>query len=478
MPLWTSTEIKEATSGEVIGDWHVDGVSIDTRSIVKGDLFVALNDKRDGHDFVKAAFEKGASAALVSHIPLGLDKDAALVIVTDVANALKNIAQFARRRFHGKLIAITGSVGKTSTKEMLKISLKSQGRTHASVKSYNNHWGVPLTLARMPANADYAVIELGMNQSGEIREHSLLSKPNVAIITSVSKAHMQFFKDLSEITLAKSEIFDGLAKDGVAIVNSDIEHLSIIKRTYKKNCDGSFITIGRKAADWSLNDIQVNNDSICVTAKHNNFNFNFKLNSLGEHFAINALATLAAVNIVTGNFTTAIKSLNSWLPPSGRGEHIIVKLNNGNPNLYFDLIDDSYNSNPTSLKAGLILLRNIHNMRNITKESSGKKIAILGDMLELGSEEIVIHEGISNWQEVEGITDFYLVGPLMKCLHDALPDEISKMWFESSSEVSSFIISAVSSNDVILVKGSKSVRMIEVVNKLKNITSLCLPKEF
>ena len=181
---------------------------------------------------------------------------------------------------------------------------------------------------------------------------------------------------------------------------------------------------------------------------------------------------------MTGNFTTAIKSLNSWRPPSGRGEHIIVKLNNGNPNLYFDLIDDSYNSNPTSLKAGLILLRNIHNMRNITKEGSGKKIAILGDMLELGSEEIVIHEGISNWQEVEGITDFYLVGPLMKCLHDALPDAISKMWFESSSEVSSFIISAVSSNDVILVKGSKSVRMIEVVNKLKNITSLCLPKEF
>ena len=473
MALWTSLEIKEATNGQVIGHWDVDGVSIDTRSLVKGDLFVALADKRDGHDFVKAAFEKGASAALVSHIPVGLHQDTALVIVTDVSEALENMARFARNRFHGKLIAITGSVGKTSTKEMLKISLNPQGRTHASVKSYNNHWGVPLTLARMPANADFAIIELGMNQSGEIREHSLLSKPNVAIITSVSKVHMMFFNDLSEIALAKSEIFDGLTEDGVAIVNSDIEYLPIIERAYKKKCDESFITIGRRAVDWSLNDIQVNNDSIRVIAKYNNDKFHFKLNSLGEHFAINALATLAAVNIVTGDFISAIKSLNNWRPPSGRGEHIIVKFDKGNSNLYFDLIDDSYNSNPTSLKAGLMLLRNIHDMRNIAEKGTGKKIAILGDMLELGTEEITIHEGIANWQELEGITDFYLVGSLMKSLYDALPDEIHKMWFKTSSELSSFIISAVNSNDVFLVKGSKSVRMIEVVNKLKNITSLC-----
>jgi UDP-N-acetylmuramoyl-tripeptide--D-alanyl-D-alanine ligase len=473
MALWTSLEIKEATNGEVIGHWDVDGVSIDTRSIVEGDLFVALSDKRDGHDFVKIAFEKGARAALVSHIPVGLSQDMALVIVADVLKALEDMARFARNRFHGKLIAITGSVGKTSTKEMLKISLKPQGQTHASVKSYNNHWGVPLTLARMPVEADYAIIELGMNQSGEIREHSILSKPNVAIITSVSKVHMLFFNDLEEIALAKSEIFDGLTKGGVAIVNSDIEHLPTIERVYKKKCDGRFITIGRKAVDWSLNNIQFNHNSICVTAKYNGDKFHFNLNSLGEHFAINALATLAAVNIVTGNFISAIKSLNSWRPPSGRGEHIIVKFDNDNPNLYFDLIDDSYNSNPTSLKAGLMLLRNIHEMRNVSKKGTGKRIAILGDMLELGSEEIAIHEGIANWQEIEGITNFYLVGPLMKSLDGALPDGVHKMWFKSSSELASFIISAVSTDDVFLVKGSNSVRMIEVVNKLKNITSLC-----
>ena len=223
MSLWTSEEIKLATDGKVIGEWVVDGISIDTRNLVKGDLFIALKDKRDGHDFVKKAFECGAVAALVSHIPSGLSGDSNIVLVPDVLQALQNMARFSRKRFQGKLIAITGSVGKTSTKEMLKTVLNYQGKTHASEKSFNNHWGVPLTLARMPFKTEYAILELGMNKSGEIRQHSLLSKPHVALITSVNMVHMSSFKNLGEIALAKSEIFDGLVENGTAIVNSDIE---------------------------------------------------------------------------------------------------------------------------------------------------------------------------------------------------------------------------------------------------------------
>ena len=210
MSLWTSKEIKRATDGKVIGDWVIDGISIDTRTLVKGDLFVALKDKRDGHDFVKKAFECGAVAALVSHIPTGLVGDPNIVLVPDVLQALQNMARFSRRRFQGKLIAITGSVGKTSIKEMLKRVLNYQGKTHASEKSFNNHWGVPLTLARMPSKTEYAILELGMNKSGEIRQHSLLSKPHIALISSVDMAHMSSFKNLDDIALAKSEIFDGL----------------------------------------------------------------------------------------------------------------------------------------------------------------------------------------------------------------------------------------------------------------------------
>ena len=477
MALWTSLEIKKVTGGVGSGDWAVDGISIDSRTLQKGDLFVALTDKRDGHAFLDKAFDNGAAAARVSHIPERLTGDSRLILVADVLEALKELAFAARDRFSGKLIAVTGSVGKTSTKEMLSIALTSQGIVHASDKSFNNHWGVPLTLARMPKNTEFAIIEMGMNQKGEIRGHSLLARPHVALITEVKRVHMSNFKKLEEIALAKSEIFSGLEAGGLALVNSDIEHISTIESSLK----GLPVTLqkfGMNGPDWVLDQLNIKNHSLEVKVIQGSRKFKFELNSLGQHFASNGLAAVATVSLIGADKNIAIKQLRNWLPMEGRSQHIEVNVNKGSSAYYFDLIDDSYNSNPTSLRAGFKLLDSLWISKKVLNQDKGRKIAILGDMLEFGSEEIVIHEEISNWPEVEGITDFYLVGPLMKYLHDALPDEISKMWFESSSEVSSFIISAVSSNDVILVKGSKSVRMIEVVNKLKNITSLCLAKEF
>ena len=263
MALWTSLEIKKVTGGVGSGDWAVDGISIDSRTLQKGDLFVALTDKRDGHAFLDKAFENGAAAALVSHIPERLTGDSRLILVADVLEALKELAFAARDRFSGKLIAVTGSVGKTSTKEMLSIALTSQEIVHASDKSFNNHWGVPLTLARMPKNTEFAIIEMGMNQKGEIRAHSLLARPHVALITEVKRVHMSNFRKLEEIALAKSEIFSGLETGGLALVNSDIEHISTIESSLK----GLPVTLqkfGMNGPDWVLDQLNIKNHSLEV----------------------------------------------------------------------------------------------------------------------------------------------------------------------------------------------------------------------
>jgi UDP-N-acetylmuramoyl-tripeptide--D-alanyl-D-alanine ligase len=437
----------------------------------KGDLFVALTDKRDGHAFLDKAFENGAAAALVSHIPEGLTGDSRLILVKDVLEALKELAFAARERFSGKLIAVTGSVGKTSTKEMLSIALTAQGIVHASDKSFNNHWGVPLTLARMPKNTEFAIIEMGMNQQGEIRAHSLLSRPHVALITEVKKVHMSNFRKLEEIALAKSEIFSGLEAGGLALVNSDIEHISTIESSLK----GLPVTLqkfGMNGPDWILDQLNIKDRSLEVKAIQGSTKFKFELNSLGQHFASNGLAALAAVSLIGADKNVAIKQLQNWLPMQGRGQHIEVNVIKGCSTYCFDLIDDSYNSNPTSLRAGFKLLDSLWDSKKVLNQDKGRKIAILGDMLELGPDEITIHRSIANWDEISGIKKFYLVGELMKNLFEALPSDGNKFWFSSSDELNKIIVEEISMADVILVKGSKNSNMGKVVSKLKSINHL------
>jgi len=471
MALWTSLEIKKITGGAGSGDWTVDGISIDSRTLQKGDLFVALTDKRDGHAFLDKAFENGAAAALVSHIPEGSTGDSRLILVKDVLEALKELAFAARERFSGKLIAVTGSVGKTSTKEMLSIALTAQGIVHASDKSFNNHWGVPLTLARMPKNTEFAIIEMGMNQQGEIRAHSLLSRPHVALITEVKKVHMSNFRKLEEIALAKSEIFSGLEAGGLALVNSDIEHISTIESSLK----GLPVTLqkfGMNGPDWILDQLNIKDRSLEVKAIQGSTKFKFELNSLGQHFASNGLAALAAVSLIGADKNVAIKQLQNWLPMQGRGQHIEVNVIKGCSTYCFDLIDDSYNSNPTSLRAGFKLLDSLWDSKKVSNQDKGRKIAILGDMLELGPDEITIHRSIANWDEISGIKKFYLVGELMKNLFEALPSDGNKFWFSSSDELNKIIVEEISMADVILVKGSKNSNMGKVVSKLKSINHL------
>ena len=468
MALWTSSEIKKATGGVVTGNWTVNGVSIDSRTIQIGDLFVALTDKRDGHDFVMAAFEKGAAAALVSRIPEGFNDDPRLILVANVLVGLRRLADAARKRFSGKLIAVTGSVGKTSTKEMLKVALETQGIVHASDKSFNNHWGVPLTLARMPKNTEFAIIEMGMNQSGEIRAHSLLSEPHVALITEVQKVHMKNFRNLQEIALAKSEIFSGLKAGGLALINSDINDIA----TIESSLDKSMITLqkfGTKGPDWILNELNIRDYSLEVKAMQGSTTFEFVLNCLGQHFALNALATVAIVSFIGADKNIAIEQLQNWRPLEGRGQHVKVKFNKEGQRCIFDLVDDSYNSNPTSLRAGLKFLDILWGSKKGVNLVKGRKIAILGDMLELGPDEILIHRNIANWEEIKGIEKFYLVGALMKSLFEALPSNVNKLWFQSSVELNKVLSKEIFNDDVILVKGSKSSNMDKVVSMLKGL---------
>jgi len=281
MSLWTAAEAAEATGGKAIGDWRVDGVSIDTRTLEAGDLFVALQAARDGHDFVAQALESGAGAALVSRVPDGVAADAPLLIVDDVLKGLEALGAAARARTDAKVIGITGSVGKTSTKEMMLAMLAAQGRTHASVASYNNHWGVPLTLARMPADTEYAIIEMGMNHPGEILPLTMLARPHAALITTVAAAHLEAFDDITGIALEKASIFDSLPIGAPAVYNADVETSAILAaKTHDKRLHG--IAFGENGFDWRLKELSIQGDTTVVQAEVDDAPLLFKLATPGR----------------------------------------------------------------------------------------------------------------------------------------------------------------------------------------------------
>ncbi|MEO9683784.1 UDP-N-acetylmuramoyl-tripeptide--D-alanyl-D-alanine ligase, partial [Tateyamaria sp.] len=293
MTLWTSAEAAAATGGTATIEWTAQGVSIDTRTLQAGDLFVALQAARDGHDFVAQALESGAAAALVTHVPEGVAEDAPLLIVPDVLAGLEALGLAARARTEARVVAITGSVGKTSTKEMLRAMLGDQGRTHASVASYNNHWGVPLTLARMPADTEYAVIEIGMNHPGEIAPLAKMARPHVAMITTVAAAHLEAFDDIAGIAVEKASIIDGLEYGGSAILNNDCSTAAILqaKAHDAKRRDIGF---GEHGFDFVLKSADLKQDSTVVQATAHDAPLLFKVGAVGRHYAMNGLGALAA----------------------------------------------------------------------------------------------------------------------------------------------------------------------------------------
>ncbi|GAB1362705.1 hypothetical protein MASR1M32_19410 [Rhodobacter sp.] len=312
MTLWSASDAAAATLGRSTTDWAATGVSIDTRTIRPGDLFVALTDARDGHDFVAQALQKGAAAAMVSRLPDGVSPQAPLLIVDDVLAALGRLGTAGRARAKARVVGITGSVGKTSTKEMLRAILSGQGRVHAAEASYNNHWGVPLTLARLPADADYAVIEIGMNHPGEIEPLARLTRPHVAMITTIAPAHLAAFDSLDGIADEKAGIFRGLEPGGVAIVNAD---LSTSARMIAAAAPHRTVTFGETRADWHLDSANIFDETTVCRATTPAGPMLYKVSTPGRHFALNALGALAAAAALGADPVLSAHDIGRWAPP-------------------------------------------------------------------------------------------------------------------------------------------------------------------
>lgn len=448
MTLWTSDDAAAATGGRVTAAWTASGVSIDTRTIAPGDLFVALQADRDGHDFVAQALARGAAAALVSRIPDGVASDAPLLVVPDVLRGLEDLGRAGRARMTGRVIAITGSVGKTSTKEMARTALAGQGVIHAAEASYNNHWGVPLTLARMPANTDFAIIEIGMNHPGEIAPLSRMARPHVALITTVAAAHLEAFGAIEGIAREKGAIFEGLQPVGHAILPEDLPVTQIL-RDCADRAGAVVVGFGEHGVARPLR-IVPQDGALSCHARIMGDTLAFTLPTMGRHFAMNAVGVLAALAAAGADLAQAAAHMSDWHPPQGRGA---VETLGG-----IRLIDDAFNANPASLSAGLATLAGLQ---------GGRRVAILGDMLELGMEEVAMHRAVADDPSMAAIDLVHCAGPLMRHLHEALPADKRGQCAQTAAELAAHPDKLISAGDIVLVKGSKSSRISMVVQALR-----------
>ncbi|MEL6684255.1 MAG: UDP-N-acetylmuramoyl-tripeptide--D-alanyl-D-alanine ligase [Pseudomonadota bacterium] len=466
--LWTAAEAAAATGGQTTQDWQAQGVSIDTRTITPGDLFVALKDIRDGHEFVAQALEKGAAAALVTHHPDGVSADAPLLIVPDVLEALGALGRAARARTDAKIAAITGSVGKTSTKEMLRAVLDKQGKCHAAEASYNNHWGVPLTLARMPADTDYAVIEIGMSNPGEITPLSQMTRPHVAMVTTVAAAHLASFDNLAGIAVEKACIMDGLEPGGVAVLNADIE-TTVILQDHAAKLGAKQVLFGEAATDWCVKEVRIAGDVTVIKAASADQDFLFKLSVPGRHFAMNAVGVLAVAEALGADPVAASLDIAAWVPPAGRGTREVIVTDAANDGESLELLDDAFNANPTSLAASLEVLAASTPTDNVGRIVKGRRIAILGDMLELGDAEEAMHREMAENAHLQQLDLIHCAGPLMRHLWNALPEEQRGRWAETAADLVPDVARMVDAGDVVLVKGSKGSKVSVIVDAIRKL---------
>ena len=467
--LWTAVDAKRATGGEGADGWVATGVSIDTRTLQPGDLFVALKDVRDGHDFVADALAKGAAAALVSYRPEDVSEEAPLLVVGDVLAGLTALGEAGRKRSAAQVIAVTGSVGKTSTKEMLRGILAGQGRVHAAEASYNNHWGVPLTLARMPQDADFAIIEIGMNHPGEIAPLARMAAPHVAVVTTVAAAHLEAFENVEAIAHEKADIFQGLGTGGIAVFNGDIETAPILAAAAER-CAETVVSFGKSApCSYRMKDVHLADNVTVVQAERQGSPLVFKIGAPGRHFAMNALAALAAAEAVGADVDLAACDMGAWGPPAGRGTRETLALDQVEAHLTIDLIDDAFNANPASMAAALEVLEATRPVDDVGRVMRGRRIAVLGDMLELGHDEARLHADIAAHSAIEAVDKIHCVGPRMAVLWDALPEFRRGERVETAQELAAQAHRLFDAGDVVLVKGSKGSRVSLVVDAIRKL---------
>jgi UDP-N-acetylmuramoyl-tripeptide--D-alanyl-D-alanine ligase len=439
-PLWTSQAIAAATGGRPAGAaFQVGGVSIDTRTIEPGDLFVALAGVRDGHEFVAQAMAKGAAGVLASQ-PV----DAPAVMVEDTLTALERLGVAARERAAGaRRGAVTGSVGKTSVTQAVRAGLMLAGRSHSSVKSYNNHIGVPLTLARMPADTERAVFEIGMNHADEITPLSRMVRPHAVVVTTVGPVHVENFPDGEKgVALAKAEIFAGLEPGGLAILNADNAWFDLLNAEARK-AGARVASFGAgEACDARLVDFHVADGHAVVTARLHGEALEFPILQTGFHWGPNSMAVLLMLEVLGVSQSDALSALGSFEPLAGRGAEKTVRLAGG----AFTLIDESYNANPVSMAAAFASLG--------ARRAKGRRIVALTDMLELGQDAPDFHAGLAAPLADAGVDLVFCAGPMMKSLWDALPPTRRGGYAETAEALAPQVAQAAEPGDVVMVKGS------------------------
>ena len=460
--LWTAAAMAEAMRAAVQGvlPEAISGLSIDSRTLAPGEAYFAIKgDVHDGHAFVDAALKAGAALAVVERAQR--DKfaaDAPLLVVEDVLAALVELAHAARARLGAQVIAVTGSVGKTSTKEALRRVLGAQGPTHASAASFNNHWGVPLSLARCPASARFAIFEIGMNHAGEIEPLVKMVRPHIAIITTVEPVHLEFFAGIEAIADAKAEIFAGLEPGGTAVLNRDNSQFARLSRRAKKLGVSRLVAFGaHKKSDARLLDVSLHATCSAVHADILGQDVTYKLGMPGRHMAMNSLAVLAAAALAGADLALAALALSQVEPAAGRGVRRTLEVAGGEALL----IDESYNANPASMAAALNVLG------QAPVGPHGRRIALLGDMLELGPTSAALHGGLLEAVRANHIDLVYCCGPLMRNLWDALSTGKRGGYAESAAALEAQAVAAIRAGDAIMVKGSLGSKMKTIVNALE-----------
>ncbi|MEM9206658.1 MAG: UDP-N-acetylmuramoylalanyl-D-glutamyl-2,6-diaminopimelate--D-alanyl-D-alanine ligase [Pseudomonadota bacterium] len=462
-PLWAGGEFVSGTAGVFSGNDapDVNGISIDSRTIMSGEAYFAIKgDVHDGHDFVKPALEAGASVAVVDrdHAPR-FAAGTPLVVVDDVLVALQSLGRAARLRTDAKVAAITGSVGKTGTKEALRLALTKSGETHFSVKSFNNHWGVPLTLSRMPEDVDFGVFEIGMNHAGEITPLTRMVRPHVAIITTIEPVHIEFFDSVAGIADAKAEIFLGLVPGGTAILNRDNAYCDQLIDRAQVAGVSRILTFGRSGeADIRLIDAEVMDAGTRVSVDFLGRMLTYTVGAPGVHWVMNSLAVLGAVDTLDADVEMGLEALRDIAAPEGRGQTVSLPTDAAP----ITLIDESYNANPASMRAALALLGQTQ------PSSGGRRIAILGDMLELGEDSPRYHAELADPVEAASVDLVFTCGPLFENLADKLPRSRRGAHAPASAELIPLVLASVEPGDVVMVKGSLGSRMSPVVEALKS----------
>ena len=453
-PLWTASEIAAATGGTVFGDFSASNVAFDSREVIGGELFVAMpGNETDGHDFVPQAISRGAAGLLVSQ-----SVDFPHVRVADTAAALTALAIAARDRAPALRIGVTGSVGKTGVKEAVRAALArfAPDFVHASVKSYNNHTGVPLSLARMPRDARFGIFEMGMNHAGEIAALTQLVRPQIAIITTIAPAHIENFADEGGIADAKAEIFGGLTPGGTAILPYDSPHFARLQSIAAKFA-GKIVSFGLNAgADVTAENVVLHPDCSCVTARVGDHRLTFKVGMAGRHWVANALAVLAAVDAAGGDLALAGLALAELTDLPGRGQRLRVAAGKGTA----VVIDESYNANPASMAASLAVLA------EVTPRGTGRRLALLGAMRELGDRSDAFHADLAPHVVAAGVSTMIVVGNEMKALATALGRQLDVIHVADAVAAGAAIGRMLAVDDVLLVKGSNSVGLGDVVKSL------------